>query len=175
MLLECLEEFPTYEQYYNHMVQHEIGQCIEFVEGVLLFDKNLLDRQEKLYIYNATSLCNELDNQVGRFMKLHELNACPIIMENEKALLDRLYKDAHSGTDSKTLEIFSRIFGDVEKNEKTILHSVRKKTKGKQKATLEKIERIRRFCNAIATGGAPKEDIYVKNKRLAAAGWSNQK
>jgi hypothetical protein len=174
LLLESLEKFSTYEEYYSHTMQCETNQCIEFVENLLLFDKNLLSYKEKLYIYNITLLCHRLDNRVNRLIQLHKHAALPIIMENERNQLDKLYKDVHRGTDSKTLEIFSRILHDMKGKQRDLQTSVAN-NKGKQKELLTKLIRVQSFCESMEIGGAPREDIYKKSKRLAGAGWSNQK
>jgi hypothetical protein len=174
LLLESLEKFPTFQQYYNHSVKVEINHSVEFVEGLLLFDKNLLDHKEKLYIYNVVQLCFYLDHRVSRLIRFNSIPKAPkIIIDNERLLVDKLYEDVHRGTDTKTMEIFSRIIDDMKEKQIVLKNSTGNKKKKKE--LQEKLQRIEAYCNAIEIGGAPREDIYRKNKRLAGAGWSKQK
>jgi hypothetical protein len=173
LLLEALEKFPTYQQYYEHTIQEYTCGCVEFVEETLLFDKNLLERKDKIYIYNVTRIYDQLDNHITRLLHFIEHSTHDIIIENERWLIGCLYKDIHSGTDSRTLQIFATILESMNKKQKELEETTTDKRKKKE--LKQKIRRIESFCEVIEIGGAPIDDIYRKNKRLAGAGWSNQK
>ena len=176
LLLETLAKFPAYQQYFNHKITDGLGWCVEFVEDLLLFDKNLLNHNEKLYIYNIVHLCYCLDRKISRliqFSKFGPQRVPDVVVDNERLLVDKLYGDVHRGTDTKTMEIFSKIIDDMKEKQIVLKNSTGNKKKKKE--LQEKLQRIEAYCNAIEIGGAPREDIYKKNKRLAGAGWSKQK